>query len=154
MLKTESRRIGAFDYKVTQLDAVRGRRALTRLAKIVLGGASAGQSAATVQEAGSIALDKISDRLSEADVDYFCDLFAGNTTVSGGEYAGKEPDLAGIFALHFAGSYKEMFLWLAFALEVNFGAFFKGLGALQAKVAPADASLSTSPSTSTGTSGG
>lgn len=153
MLKTETRRIGAFDYKVTQLDAVRGRRALTRLAKIVLGGASAGQNEESIQAAGAVALDKIADRLSEADIDYFCDLFAGNTTVTGGEYAGKEPDLGGIFALHFAGEYKDMFLWLVFALEVNFGGFFKGLGALRAKVAPANASSSISPSTSTGTSG-
>ncbi len=155
MLKNETRRIGAYDYTVTQLDAVKGRRALVRLAKIFVPSAtSSGDALASVTATGNAALGSIADRLNEADVDYLCDLFAGTTTVSGGDFANKAPLLADIFALHFAGQYKEMGQWLLFALEVNFGGFFKGLGVARPGAPVAASAPSTSPSTSTGTSGG
>lgn len=149
-------RIGAHAYKVTQLDAVTGRRAFTKLFKI------AGPALAKIEngiDETSLggALTELVTRLEPADVDYFCDVFAAVTEVSGGRYTKEAPQLDDVFALHFASNYLEMFQWLAFCLQVNFSSFFVGIGQLIAKLV-ADrkakaASNSTSPTASTGGSG-
>jgi len=100
--KQESERIGLHTYKVTQHDALQGSRALARLIK-----------------AGDV------PQWSEADLDYFRELFADYTLVSGGQYGAGEVPLSKVFAMHFAGEYYEMMKWLALAIKVNFGRFFE-----------------------------
>lgn len=39
---------------------------------------------------------------------------------------GKEPQLNAVFSVHFRGRLKAMYLWLAFALKVQFESFFSG----------------------------
>lgn len=125
LFKTEEKVIGAYTYKVTQLDAITGRRAFTRMMKVVgpaLGGSSEG-------------LETFFSSLAEDDMDHFCNLFAKMTTVSGGDLReGAEPQLSDVFMYHFAGRYLEMVEWLVFAFKVNFASFFAGAGALAAQV--------------------
>ncbi|MBS2020454.1 MAG: hypothetical protein JST00_46785 [Deltaproteobacteria bacterium] len=145
MLKQEEKIIGGYRYKVTQLDAVKGRRAFMRLMKVV--GPAYSKGATSGIEG---ALEDLVSRLSEDDVDHFCDVFAKTTQVSGGDLTeGREPFLRDIFMFHFAGRYLEMVQWLVFCCEVNFASFFAQAASLLA--APAAAakaeSASTSPST-------
>jgi hypothetical protein len=152
--KTVSKRIGDHKYTVTQLNAVTGRKALLRLTKImgpvITEGFKGGQMAGYAAVAQS---------LTETELDYFCDLFAGQTTVLGGDYVDDGAQLDAIFGEHFADRYFEMFEWLTFALEVNFGSFFLGLAkkfaeALKkAKDVQKDVSAIASDSPSTSTSG-
>lgn len=120
MRKQESDTIGEHTYTVTQLGALQGRVAATRLARIV------GPLMGSAGDAGA-ALGRLAGALHEDDVNYFCDLLAPLTTVSGGAYGSKAPRLQDIFDAHFAGHYFEMAKWLAFALKVNFGSFFDDL---------------------------
>lgn len=135
MFKTEERTIDGYVYKVTQLDALRGRKTLVRLMKV--GGD----------------LEKLPDRMTEADVDWICDLFAKQTVVSGGDLQeGAEPVLEKIFATHFAGRYGSMVKWLAFCFAVNFRDFFAGMGEAVKTAVAANASIS--PKEPIGGSGG
>ncbi len=153
--KTEKKRIGAFTYHVTQLDAKSGSVALLRILKYV---------GPMIQEAVSNgggdmgAGTKLTELLTEADFEYFRETMAGQTTVTGGGYdEDAEPALDNIFGEHFASNYLEMFEWLRFALEVNFRSFFAGAVAKFLKAAAAatkeSATPSSSPKESTGTSG-
>jgi hypothetical protein len=124
MLKTSTKTIGGYTYRVTQLDAVRGRRALGRLGRVIGSAFEALQGKAD-EEGLTSALGKLLSGLSDADVDYFCDLFSACTSVSGGSFGdGLEPQLESVFATHFAGRYGEMLQWLIFCLQANFGSFF------------------------------
>lgn len=98
-------------------------------------------------------LDAALDKLTEADFDYFCDLFAKTTQVHGPDMKeGAWPYLSDIFAVHFAGRYLEMMRWLAFALGVNFSSFFGGIGDAIKELGEKANALQ-SPKASTGTSG-
>lgn len=130
-LKTETKHIGQHSYTVTQLDAVRGRKMATRIARI-LGPALDGIS----KDAGA-ALGTALKNLSDEDVDYVCETFAASSTVSGGEYGSKQPSLESVFAVHFAGKYGEMLQWLAFCFKVNFESFLEGAGPLLGRPAQA-----------------
>ncbi len=147
---TETKTIGAFRYKVTQLDAHRGRRAFMRLTKLIGPAMVQLQSSGKLDDKIEKAITQLVDRLGEDDVDYFCDLFASMTSVSGGDLkANAEPQLDAIFSVHFAGRYLEMLQWLIFSMKVNFASFFGGWAAL---LAPA-LSASDSPKEPTGSSG-
>jgi hypothetical protein len=147
--KVEKKKIGRHTYYVTQLNALVGRKALVRLAKF-LGPALAAATKGDVTDA----LARVAESLSEDDFEYFCDLFAEKTVVTGGEYDG-EPDLHLIFDEHFAGEYLEMVQWLAFAFQVNFASFFSGAAAQMAKAKAAAGNTSSDSATErTGTSGG
>ena len=134
--KTEEKRIGEFTYRVTQLDAITGRGAFTRLMKV------GGPAIAKLDEGVGAAFGELCTRLEVEDVHYFCDLFAKQTEVV--QPDGKAPQLSDIFLFHFAGRYLEMMQWLTFAMKANFGSFFGGAGALVAQ-ARAAASASSSP---------
>lgn len=146
--KQESKLIGQHTYKVTQLDALKGRRAFTRLVKL-LGPAFASMGDGDDDAKVARGISALVDRMSEDDVDYFCDVFAELTEVSGGSYKKASPQLDTVFATHFAGNYFELTQWLIFAMKVNFSSFFGGAGALLGQVASASSSLTTS----TGSSG-
>ena len=149
MFKFEKKKIGAHTYYVTQLNALVGRKALVRLAKF-LGPALASAGKGNVTDA----LASVAENLSEVDVEYFCDLFAEKTVVTGGKYDEGEPDLHLIFDEHFAGEYLEMVQWLAFAFQVNFASFFAGAARQMAKQKAASNTTSGSETEPTGTSGG
>ena len=137
-IRTETKHIGGYDYTVSQLDAIEGRRAFTRLTRFV-GPALVHVTGDAVDMAKLFA--DVAGRLAEDDVDYFCDLFAKRTAVSGGDLkAGAQPQLDTIFSLHFAGRYLELVEWLTFCFKVNFGPFFAGLGAKMGGVVRAVAS--------------
>lgn len=150
MLKVERRTIGEHEYVVTQLDAVRGRRVFTRAAKLfapALATAIGGSDKKTPEILEGRVLDALSkllEGLQEDDVDFFCDAFASSTEVTLVDEKGRRtPKLSTIFSLHFAGNYEEMFRWLLFAFEVNFGSFFDKVGfRLGATKAPAVAEAS------------
>lgn len=122
MLKTETKQIGEYEYKVTQLDAITGKRAALRFARAV------GPALAAIAEGKSeaAAVVSLTSSMTEEDLDYFCDIFAKSTSVVLAN--GKEPQLAPIFGVHFAGNYRAMMEWLLFCAVVNFGNF---LGASQ-----------------------
>lgn len=111
MVETKEKDIQGTTYRVTQMDAVKGRKVVARLIKLLSGAAEGGDSA----------LAKVFAAITEDDMDYFCDVFAANTDV--GYEGGKWPNLKSIFGLHFAGKYGEMMEWLLFCVEVNFGNF-------------------------------
>lgn len=110
MVETKEKTIEGTTYRVRQLDAVKGRKVVARLIRL-LSNAAAG---------GDDALSKIFASVTEEDMDYFCDVFAASTDVN---YEGKWPCLKDVFGLHFAGKYGEMMQWLLFCVEVNFGNF-------------------------------
>lgn len=147
--KVESKRIGAHDYKVTQLNAVTGRRVFTRLFKLV-GPAMAKTEGRKGDDALAAAMTGLLEHLSEDDVDYFCDVFSAVTSVSGGAYSKAAPQLADVFLSHFAGEYLAMMQWLAFCMQVNFRSFFAGAGRAIGQLVASDSS---SPTVSTGGSG-
>ena len=136
MITPKTRLIGKNTYTVTPLSAIPGRRVFVRLAKVLGPAVAKGASVKGDDSQATIeAFAGLMGALSEDDIDFFCDTFAASTTV---RLNGKEPDLAGIFDLHFAGNYLEMFRWLAFCVEVNFGDFFAGLRRKVETAAPQD----------------
>lgn len=144
-LEKKTTQIGEFAYEVTQLGAKDGNRVLMKIAKsvgplFVLAGGGASLNAAKAAEAVA--------GLSEDDFAFVVDTLAKKTDVTLQD--GKSPSLAVIFDLHFAGRYEDELAWLEFAIEVNFGPFFRGLLAKAAAArgaATPTRSSSTSPST-------
>lgn len=116
--KTESKVIGDFEYEVTQMGAVQGRKVFARLAKTIgpLLAASAGAKPDLEKIFGDM-LGNIEPEL----VDFVCDSFAPFTTVTMQD--GKKPRLSDIFDMHFAGNYQDMVNWIMFAMQVNFKTF-------------------------------
>lgn len=113
----ETRSIGSSDYTVHPHGAVKGRALLLRLTKMmapVFGGV-------TQANLGD-KLSSVLDGFTEADLTFFCDEFAPKTFVN---VDGGEIQLSKIFDLHFQDNYLEMVKWLQFAVEVNFGTFFR-----------------------------
>lgn len=131
--------IGPHTYTVTQLDALKGRKAFVKLVHC-LGPAF---SSTTPQEV----ISNLLANLREEDMEHFCDLFAGVTSVTGGEYADREPQLGTktVFGTHFAGNYLAMFEWLVFCVTSNFGSFFGGISGLVEKYAPVEPAKVTTP---------
>lgn len=128
-IKTESKRIGRHTYAVTQLDAVAGREAFTRFLKL------SGPVLAEGLKDEAKGFAAIANSLTVEDMNFFCDLFAAQTAVTGGDFKPKQaPQLDSIFATHFADNYFEMVGWLIFSFQVNFRSFFRGLGQLMAEM--------------------
>lgn len=149
MLQTESRTIGSTTYHVRQLGAGDARRLLVRLTKAVgpvLGavleeaagssnvpvpkdakGLAALSGFAVSRKGISRALQELSVRLTESDLEFAVKLLGGTTEIE--TDAGKQVPLTlERQELHFAGRMGEMFRWLAFALEVNYRDFFPVAG--------------------------
>ena len=151
--QAQERVIGGQKYRVTPLDAIRGRKVFARFMKLVspalseVANSALGaklktkftKPAATEEKKDDEkeidpdaakalirALTNIVTGLTEDDVEYFCEVFAKSTTVSYED--GKTPRLSDVFALHFATKYDEMTAWLLFCFEVNFAGFFQKLG--------------------------
>jgi hypothetical protein len=133
MLKRESKVIGDTEYQTTQLDAVTARRVFLRMAKLLapmaaeLGDGKKGVESERLFRGLATAIRSA----TEEDLDYFCDQFAKVTDVVIVDEKGnrKSPRLSTVMALHFVGDrFGDLFDWLLFCLEVNFGSFFGKLG--------------------------
>jgi hypothetical protein len=130
-LKRETKVIGETEYQTTQLDAVTARRVFLRLAKLLAPMAAEIGDGKGGGEKMFRALATAIQSASEEDLDYFCDQFAKVTDVVIVDEKGnrKAPRLSSIMALHFVGDkFGDLFDWLLFCLEVNFGSFFGKLG--------------------------
>jgi hypothetical protein len=153
MIETHTRTIGRHAYNVTQLKAKQGNAVLVRLAKVAgppLAALFAGGDKSQADALDRISLDGLgaalssfASVLSEADLDWLCVTFADCTTVE--TEPGAVKPLRGIFDLHFAGAYLDLFEWLAFCLEVNYADFFGALVA-RAKAATPARPIPTPPS--------
>lgn len=130
-IQTRKLEIEPYTYSVTQLDALKGRKAFVKLAN-VLG------PAFRLATSSQAVIGSLLSGLREEDLEHFCDIFAANTCVSGGEHGDKAPVLTkALFMTHFAGDYGAMFEWLVFCVETNFSSFFPSLERMAAKYAPA-----------------
>lgn len=138
-LKLESKTIGEHTYDVRQLNAIQGRNVFLRFAKLVApalesvmgGDMKDAEKTGITREKLFTALARVVQAASEEDLTYFCDVFAATTDVVsyGDDGKRKAPKLSTLFALHFAGdNLPDMFEWLYFCFEVNFGGFFAKLG--------------------------
>lgn len=144
-IRTEEKQIGENVYRVTTLGAKAGRDLLVRLVKIA--GPTIGEIVkgidATAAAKGSkkgegfdlgdvgldavaSALEKLSESISERDFAYLSDTLATRTEIVYPADGGRAVPLANVYDNHFAGSYGELFGWLAFALGVNYQSFFGG----------------------------
>ena len=145
--ETVSKEIGGVRYDVTKLGAKVASRLLLKLMKSVapvfLVAAAAGKKSLDLSRATGAIKD-----LSEDDFDWVCERFAEKTDVHIGTTS---PSLgsAGLFDLHFSGRYTEMFEWLEFCVEVNFGPFFGVLKDRIAAKAPGLVGATPPPSAST-----
>lgn len=60
---------------------------------------------------------------------------------------GKEPQLDSIFTVHFRGRLRAMYLWIGFAIKVQFQDFFQGSGSAISRAVQRVVAASNSPST-------
>ena len=132
MKEIKSKQVGdrGFTYHVTQFGAKQGGRVMVRLLKMVgaaAGGAMSGDGVALSVESIGALVTNLAESVSEADYDYLCDVFAKETKFEGGELPAAIP-LSPAFDQHFAGQYKELGLWLLFAIEVNYDSFLPAGG--------------------------
>lgn len=133
MLKSEDRVIGEHTYRVTQLPVSKGRRLLAQLFKVL--GPSIGELAKDARPVADPSLGSLgrgtladavrafADRLEPELLDVLSEQMAAQTQLvlnGGARVIPFAPELE----FHFAGRYDEMFQWIGFALEVNFGSFF------------------------------
>ena len=86
-------------YTLLQCGAIEGSKAVTRIFKILAGGATSGEDGVSLSPEG------IFRALKEEDMDFFCQLMAKHTML-GGER------LTNTFDEHFAGKPMELFKWL------------------------------------------
>jgi hypothetical protein len=166
-IETDDFTIGEDTYRVSQLGAKRGRKALVRLVKAA--GPVLGAAAAHAGDLGEIkglgdikveligrAISEFTNQLSEADVDHFCDLFAPLTLVKVPDTDDDWVPLDKSFDQHFAGRYGQMLEWLWTCIRFNFLGFTSALGSGKAErmlETMMAAFKSTSPRTSTSSSG-
>lgn len=155
MIESRETVIDGVRYRVSQLGARHALRLLTTLAKVLGPGlgkgldsvlqAKGGGKLAELLEADTSklqlgpAVEALVDRLDEPTVEAVVNQLADATVLVLGD---KAPQLSAVFDAHFAGKLGQMFKWLAFALEVQFGDFFGALGSLAQRGSPR---VSTSP---------
>lgn len=132
-IEAKDKRIGATNYRITQLPAKRGRAMLVRFIRLFgpgagafVGGLGRGKAGFDAALGFGIAegLHDLCTRLSEEDLSAICDEFATYTVVV--QSRDIELQLSKIFDDHFAGKYDEMLSWLRACCEVNFASFFAG----------------------------
>jgi hypothetical protein len=144
-LKHETKTIGENQYTVTVLPVVQGREAMVRLQRVLAGGIGAITSGDRKDIPAALA--GISERLTAGDLEWFCQSFGkvtqvalpptddapnGRTLVLVGN-----PEQTAVFA----GNYLEMFEWLEFCIELNFGSLLEKIKA--ALASPAVAAVTT-----------
>lgn len=134
-IEAKERRIGAHQYRITQLPAKRGRAMLVRFVRLFGPGAGAfvgglGRGKAGFDSALGVgiadALMDLCTRMNDEDVAAICDEFSQYTMVV--QSRDVELQLSKVFDDHFAGRYDEMLAWLRACCEVNFASFFGASG--------------------------
>lgn len=121
--KTESKHIGRYTYRVTQLGATEGVRLLATITRVL--GPSLPSFAGDGPSAMVEGLKALTERLDAPTLEGVISTLAPTTRVV---VQGKEPLLSSIYEEHFVGEYAELLGWLAFAIGVNYADFFRGLG--------------------------
>ena len=138
MLESKQRVIGEVEYLVTQLPAPQGRKLLVRLYKVLgpaIGAALKGLPEDGRASIGDIEVSSIGDAmiqlahsLTEEDLEFLVATMTPQTQIS--REPGKWLALKTEEMFHWSGRYQHMFVWLGFALEVNYGSFLPGQGGL------------------------
>jgi hypothetical protein len=125
MRPPQTKTISGTKYTVTPLETSTGLKMLTRLLRILGPSVKDIRSFGDLKAMALVAFGSLAERLEDADVEAIVQTLAASTKV--GNDPKKQPALSTIFELHFSGDYLPLFQWLAFALEVNFGTFFREL---------------------------
>lgn len=145
MLKTSEKQIGDSAYRVSQLKATKSLSLFIELARM-LGPAFGIVADAVGGKDGKIDITKIGnlklggdtfsrivnalvERIDNPKVQTIVKELAQVTEVAA-DGAADYVNLPAVYELHFAAKVDELFKWLAFALEVQYGGFFSSLGAL------------------------
>ena len=123
MRETTSVTIDGVTFTITQLGAKEGKKVLARISRAV---APVAAMAKDGVETGDILL-KVTESLSDDNLDFFCDTFAKQTRFSedGGAH---EFLLSDKFDDFFAGRYGLMLQWLYASFEANFSRFLADCG--------------------------
>lgn len=108
--ETKETTIEGTKYRVVQVGAKVGRKVALKLGKVLASGAK----------------DNFAESLNDDDVDFLCEEFSKVTEVFFD--SGKALYLNTVFDEQFAGKYFEMYKWLEFCIELNFGDSLKKAG--------------------------
>jgi hypothetical protein len=157
MREIRNHEIDGWTYVIQQLGAKQGRIVLARVLRVVAGAAGAASAAEGEEDGGAAlaAIGKLSESLSDSEIDFLCDTFAKTTRIA---RDGKEILLSdgSNFDDHFAGRYGAMMKWLWAALETNFSSFLTDMGldvgALAETVKTAMKTATSSPTAPSGAS--
>ncbi len=125
MRPPQTKEISGTKYTVTPLATSAGLKMLTLLLRVLGPSVKDIKSFGDMKTAVLAGIGSLAERLEDVDVQTIVHTLAGSTKV--GTDPNKQPLLSAVFELHFAGDYLPLFQWLAFALEVNFGSFFREL---------------------------
>lgn len=130
-LQKQTCEVGGITYEVAPLPAAKGLAMFRRLGKSAapalsaLSGLGNGTGDHALASIGS-AIEKALESLSDADMTETCKVFAEYTDMIDGPSA---IPLKSQWDLHFQGHLDELFLWLKFCIEVNFGPLLTALAA-------------------------
>ena len=116
-------KIGDTVYRVRPLGAKKGCAVLTKLTKLI--GTAAGKTVGGRVNVIDLIAGALED-LSEENLAFFVDTFADYTDI---EHNGNWPGLKGVMELQFSANYGDMFEWLKFCLELNYGSLFTRVSA-------------------------
>jgi len=140
--KLKSGDISGYRYVVTQLGAIDGKRIADEFMRVLLPVLTELLSGLPAVEISSVqqlvdkmldyvrpervrgAIDIILKALPQSRVEEIIEQMAKHTDVLGPGFGDAGAPLWRNFDEHFAGTYKAMFQWLAFAIKVNFADFF------------------------------
>jgi len=126
MRDTKVHEIDGYRYHVQQLGAKSGRAVLAKLLGIL-------GPAADSQEP----IARLAEKLTDADLDYLCDVFGKATQVENTDKPGAMLRVCDVFDDHFAGRYGAMLRWLWVCLETNYADFLGELSKIGARVGAA-----------------
>jgi hypothetical protein len=152
VLESKEKQIGEHTYLARQLPATKAHKLLIRIGKILgpaIGGGLDGVKGSFKDDAaGAIgrAVSGLFERATPDEVDAILKEFVEYSEVDG-------KPLKSCFDLHFAGKLADMYLWFAFALEVNYSDFFGGFKQASAALVAAVTDRLKPPSTSSGQPG-
>lgn len=118
MREPETKDIGGCTYAVAPLPTAEGLRLMARLVKVLGPAASAAAKPGDVFGQIGAALGELGSRLDGDDLVAITQALAKHTMVT---EDGKARDLSKILDVHFQGRFDDLFAWVQFALEVNFG---------------------------------
>ena len=119
-IENQTKQIGEFTFEVIPLGAKAADKVLLKIAK------SVGPVFLLAAGGGGVAgAAEALEKLSETDFEYVRDTLAASTNVLLPD--GKKPRLSAVYDVLLTGMTDERVEWLEWAIEVNFGPFFRGL---------------------------